>query len=975
MKTTKLLPSLSVALLFACNALAQVGFIFQPMSQSVSVGAEVLLLGTAFGPESLEYQWRKNGVPMPGENGDALYIPYIQNGDGGEYDVVVTGDFGSITSDVAVLTVDAQFTKILTDPLVNEGGSTSGSAWGDYDADGDLDVFVTHGGTAFNSLFRNRGDGTFESVTLSPLTTELAPSVGAMWMDYDNDGGLDLFVMNAANNTNAFLYRNNRDGTFTRILAGIGSDVGSIATAAWADYNGDGWLDLVAGPTGGFFPFGGLYINENGVLNRGTLNLGGVMTAQSVSWVDFDSDGDQDMFFANGTGGFGGGAGHEVLYVNQGGGNFTRITTGALVNSGGFSGTAAWADFDGDGRLDVYIGNNNGQVKFLYRNNGEATNFTQVLGAVAEEEGDNESAAWGDFDNDGWIDLFVANNTGFGNYLLHNQGGVFTKIQLGSVTGDRASSFSGVWNDIDEDGDLDLFVANLGENNFLYRNNGNSNAWLKVKLVGFSSNRNAVGAKVRVQAVINGESRWQMREIAVRDSSGSPNSLRADFGLGDASTVATLRVEWPSGLVTEMHDVVPRQTLTLVEPPSIQVLAAQALEGDSGVQNIMNFDLRLTATVASTVSVDFQTIDGTAVAGAHYVPTNGTVSFLPGQTNLIVPVGIIGNLDDDTNRTFVLRLSNPVGLGITFSNGLGRIMDDDPLNITVDNSSIVEGNAGVTYLNFVVSLLKPWNEPVTFSFYTSGSTGVVPGQDYVPTNGTLTINAGQFEAPVAVQVIGDVLNELDEVVFLNLSNVVGAVAIRSQGTGTVLNDDPIPVLSLAVPSVLEGNAGTNDMVITAALSAPSGRTVSFNFGNSNGTATAFFDYRNNSGLISMASGMTTTNITFRILGDTIPEGTEYFYITLSAPVNLLFATNRVVASIVDNDFRLLTSAAGTGDFSFVGVSNRLHRVERAWSLSTPVDWQPVPGAEALPANGSPVNVSDPAAANAPQRYYRVLLLP
>lgn len=976
MKTLKLLCTLSLGLLFGSSAMAQFGFIFEPMSQSASVGADVIFLGTAFGPEPLEYQWRKNGVPLPGAVSDALYLPNVQVGDAGNYDVVVTGFSGSMTSEVAVLTIDAQFAKIQSDPLVNEGGISTGSAWGDYDGDGDLDVLVTHGGTALNSLFRNRGDGSFEAVNLPPITTDLGPSAGAMWVDYDNDNALDLFVINSANNTNCFLYHNNGAGNFTRVTVGLGADTGSILTAAWADYDSDGWLDLIAAPTGGgFMPAGGLYHNQGGILSRVELTLAGVNTAQSAAWTDFDSDGDLDMFFATAAGGgFFGGNGNEAMYINRGQGAFTRMTNGVIVTSGNSSPTTAWADYDGDGDLDVYVGNINGQVKFLFRNNGDGT-FTQVFGVVAEEEGDNESAAWGDYDNDGWIDLFVANNTGFGNFLFHNDGGgVFTKVELGSVTGDRASSISGAWADIDNDGDLDLFVTNLGENNFLYRNNGNSNAWLQVKLVGFSSNRSAVGAKVRVQAMINGESRWQMREIAVRDSSGSPNSLRAEFGLGDAAIVETLRIEWPSGLVQDIPDVAPRQVLTLMEPPSIQILGAQAWEGDTGVENIMTFPVRLTAASSSLVSVDYHTVDGTALAGTHYLATNGTVYFQPGQTNQTIQVLLIGNLDDDTNRTFFVQLTNPVKMGTTITNAVGRIQDDDPLNFTLQDASVVEGTGGYTYLNFVAALIKPWHEPVTFSFSTFGSTGVLPDQDYVPTNGTLTIPAGQISVTIPAVVVSDALNEIDETIFLNVSNVVGAVPLRLQASGIILNDDPLPVLSLFPSSVLEGDSGTNDMVVAVSLSAPSGRTVSFNYGTSNSTAAAFFDYRNASGLISMPTGMTQTNFVLRILGDTLPEGTEFFWVYPTTPVNLVFATNRYVATIFDNDFRVMlpSSGAPNGSISFVSVSNRVHRVERTFSLQPP-NWQPVPGAESVLGNGSAITVTDSAGAAAPVRFYRVLL--
>ncbi|MCH8838987.1 MAG: CRTAC1 family protein, partial [Candidatus Marinimicrobia bacterium] len=205
---------------------------------------------------------------------------------------------------------------------------------------------------------------------------------------------------------------------------------------------------------------------------------------------------------------------------------------------------------------------------FLYANNGDGS-FTAVTGGpVVTDGGISVGGSWGDYDNDGDLDLFVANDNTQRNFLYANNGdGSFTAVTTGPVVTIFTSSAGSSWGDYDNDGDLDLFVttAGLNHNNFLYANNGNANHWINLALVGTQSNVSAIGARVSLKATIGGSPSWQLTEISGQTGYLSQNSLNAEFGLGDATSIDTIRIEWPSGFVWDTSHVAVDQFLTIVE--------------------------------------------------------------------------------------------------------------------------------------------------------------------------------------------------------------------------------------------------------------------------------------------------------------------------------------------------------------------------------------------------------------------------
>ena len=558
------------------TCLCQPGIIRQPADQSVSLGADVTWTAIASGAAPLSYQWRRDDTDIAGAITRALTLTNVSLMDAGDYSLIVTDSSGSVTSRAASLEVDPTFSKINTGRVVTDRGASWGVSWGDYDNDGLLDLLVTNDGSHF--LYRNAGNGEFTRITAGPLATDSGGGAGAAWGDYDNDGNLDLFASGYGRPHQVF--RNDGNGSFTKLTR---NDIGPLASAggngeavSLGDYDSDGYLDLFFNNfTGVNELYRGSASGQFTKITTGPISRDGGSSLQG-GWSDYDNDGDLDLLVvAHGT---------KFFYQNGGDGTFARLTAssiGDLLDRDGGHGFA-WGDYDNDGDLDVFVSGHrdeaNNVLNALYQNagNGKFERMTpdQVGPIVTGLMGNGP--AWADYDNDGFLDLFVTTR---GNHtftpdkvssLYHSNGdGTFSQVLTGSLVNDAAMSWGAAWGDYDNDGFMDLAVANGGYSgsalNFLYRNNGNQNRWLKLKLEGTTSNRSGIGAKIRVKATIQGLVVSQMREIYGSDGYHSQVDSRPNFGLGDAAVAETVRIEWPSGIVQELTNVPGDQILTVVE--------------------------------------------------------------------------------------------------------------------------------------------------------------------------------------------------------------------------------------------------------------------------------------------------------------------------------------------------------------------------------------------------------------------------
>ena len=455
------------------------------------------------------------------------------------------------------------FTDITEVAGVGDRGHGKGVAFADVDGDGDLDLYVSNKGGE-NALFLNDGTGTFVPAPreMGDRLDDSGMSMGSCFGDIDNDGDQDLYIVKGGRyeiEANRLLLNDNGrfvDGTRK---AGVGSkDV--TYSAAFADVDNDGFLDLYLANYG----VGAkniLYRNDGDGTFTDVTDAAGVGD-RSWSWSavfsDVDGDGNQDLYVVNGR--YPAGEPNH-LYMNNGDGSFRDVSREAGVDDGNWGLGAAFADVDNDGDFDLFVSNYVGPNK-LYLNNGSGI-FTDVSEASGlADEGWGKGPSFGDVDHDGDLDLYEGDCKLANKMYLNNGSGVFTDVadRFPMLRNETVRTKGTAFADVDNDGDLDLYVVNWGVSNRLYRNEQNDGRFLKVRLRGTVSNADAVGARVTVSR--DGR-RVGTQEVKTLTGFCSQAPLDLHFGL---PAVGSYRVDvvFPSGLKAS-GTYSSGQTVTIVE--------------------------------------------------------------------------------------------------------------------------------------------------------------------------------------------------------------------------------------------------------------------------------------------------------------------------------------------------------------------------------------------------------------------------
>ncbi len=476
--------------------------------KKICLAALVLLSTTLVVQAQTKFEDRsaQSGINNRGSNHGISFGDF--NNDGLE-DVYVSVREDGVPNKLYINRGDLLFDEIGEAAGVNSTGSTTAAVWGDVNNDGLLDLYIGNTGSP-NILYLNNGDLTFQDITMSAAVGDPFDPRSVQFADVDNDGFLDIYVHNF--NTENVLYKNNQDNTFTDIT-----------------------------------------------LASGALNIDAAM---GTIFFDIDADGDQDLYVLND-------GGVNQLFENNGEGVFENISEGSGLDIYCSCMGVDFADMDHDGDYDIYVTNYG--VNFLFENNGDGT-FTDIGQELdVDDTGMGWGTFWFDYDNDGDQDIYLANHEFIAsrpNILYRNDGNdSFEPVSTNTNIESPYASFGTASADVNNDGYLDIFVANWGTTarNQLFVNDVQENNSVLVKAIGTESNTSAIGTTITVRT----GDKIQIDQVTGAASYASQNSLVLHFGLGSIEMIDEMTIKWPSGIEESYFNLSVNTYFTVTEGAGI----------------------------------------------------------------------------------------------------------------------------------------------------------------------------------------------------------------------------------------------------------------------------------------------------------------------------------------------------------------------------------------------------------------------
>ncbi|MDY8138833.1 FG-GAP-like repeat-containing protein [Aquimarina sp. 2201CG5-10] len=468
---------------------------------------------------------------------------------------------------------------IISDPPIS--ATFFGISWTDINNDNLLDLFYA------GTIYKNIGHGNFEVMPTDIPNPQATFLSSCSWGDYENDGDLDVIYsrFSAPSTLQTRIYKNDGTGHFTEANTILNTINSGTWSAQWCDFNNDSYLDFILTFADGFlnpssFPNRLYRGNADGSFTEVTEPYEFLTTKAPYTvsnWIDYDEDGDRDLFIASGPAAGPSGIAPDFLFKNlqieNGQEGFERIPTTELSFANDPQDGQCYnaIDYDNDGDLDFCLTNFSGvENKFYVNQEGTyietPTPFTQV-------NDNNLSNVWGDFDNDGDQDVLITDSGCHGSgYFVNNGDGTFTERKRNIINLDSRANSTGITvGDYDNDGDLDFFAVGANSK-ALFRNDLRiKRRFVNIKLIGNPSNKAALGARLELTARINGQEVTQKREISASNSFMGHNSLRAHFGLGRAPRISKLKIYWPSGNVDTFSNLRVNKFYTIEEGKPISL--------------------------------------------------------------------------------------------------------------------------------------------------------------------------------------------------------------------------------------------------------------------------------------------------------------------------------------------------------------------------------------------------------------------